>query len=284
MRELISDAIANSTPPLKGDASDPKSDSIGKISRGLVETGRQLVIPGQASIQQEIQRTEREALRLLLNVRVTELQGVREQEKSSSDVSLVSRAEGLEKELEFILRAIGDLDSRIKDAALDYYTLEQLAVQPESSRLEFKATARWNTRTNKHDPRLEIEWMKTVAGFLNTDGGDLLIGVEDDGRVRGVEDDLKLFQTSKHDPADQFQNYLVTKLGSCLGMDVAQSVSVTTGPLNERIVCRIEVRPSPRPMYLSVKDDTDFYVRFGNTTRRLDVQETVAYVLAHWDP
>ena len=31
--------------------------------------------------------------------------------------------------------------------------------------------------------------LKTIAAFLNTEGGDLLIGVDDDRRVLGIEHD-----------------------------------------------------------------------------------------------
>ena len=31
--------------------------------------------------------------------------------------------------------------------------------------------------------------LKTIAAFLNTEGGDLLIGVGDDGAVTGIEQD-----------------------------------------------------------------------------------------------
>ena len=63
---------------------------------------------------------------------------------------------------------------------------EELIARDESFEVEFKSTARWNLREGCKDKRMEDAVVKTIAGFLNTDGGTLLIGVGDDGRVIGL--------------------------------------------------------------------------------------------------
>ena len=52
---------------------------------------------------------------------------------------------------------------------------EQLSAG-ETDRVEFKATARINLHTGQKDVRMEQVIAKTVCGFLNADGGTLLIG------------------------------------------------------------------------------------------------------------
>ena len=42
-----------------------------------------------------------------------------------------------------------------------------------------KSTLRTNLHTNSRDPRMEQSVLKTIAGFLNTNGGVLTIGVTD---------------------------------------------------------------------------------------------------------
>ena len=60
----------------------------------------------------------------------------------------------------------------------------------ESKTLEFKSTLRWNTKEDRKDDKvITHSALKTVAAFLNTDGGDLLIGVRDDGSIIGIERD-----------------------------------------------------------------------------------------------
>lgn len=49
----------------------------------------------------------------------------------------------------------------------------------ESDRVEFKETARWNVREEKKDARMEQVVAKTIAAFLNSAGGTLVIGVDE---------------------------------------------------------------------------------------------------------
>jgi type I restriction enzyme, R subunit len=61
-----------------------------------------------------------------------------------------------------------------------------LLASDETYEVEFKSTARWNLRDTCKDQRMEDAVVKTVAGFLNTDGGTLFIGVDDQGRLIGL--------------------------------------------------------------------------------------------------
>ena len=59
----------------------------------------------------------------------------------------------------------------------------------ESEAVEFKSTLRTNLHTGNKDPRMELAVLKTLAGFLNTNGGTLVIGVSDDGNPVGIQAD-----------------------------------------------------------------------------------------------
>jgi hypothetical protein len=59
----------------------------------------------------------------------------------------------------------------------------------ESESVEFKATLRRNLLTGQVDDKIHMAVLKTIAAFLNTEGGTLLIGVADDGSIRGLSDD-----------------------------------------------------------------------------------------------
>ena len=61
----------------------------------------------------------------------------------------------------------------------------QLIAGGESKLVEFKQTARVNVHTNKRDPVIEQMVVKTVAGFMHAEGGTLLVGVTDTGKVSG---------------------------------------------------------------------------------------------------
>ena len=83
--------------------------------------------------------------------------------------------------------------------------LAELIEQGESEALEFKATARYDLETNSANRELVRGPVKTVAAYLNTDGGTLLIGITDDKSVIGLSNDLS---TLKRGDADEFERFL----------------------------------------------------------------------------
>lgn len=165
-------------------------------------------------------------------------------------------------------------------------TVEELIRRGESDRLEFKASARWNLHTRARDERIEQVIAKTVGGFLATDGGTLLIGVADDGTVVGLAADFRVVKSP--DP-DRFELWLRDLLTQTLGQNAAAlptidftAVQVEGDPT---YVCRVACPASPRPVYVrSVKGQAgrDLWVRTGNSTRQLGVDEAVDYVMHRW--
>jgi predicted HTH transcriptional regulator len=121
--------------------------------------------------------------------------------------------------------------------------------------------------------------LKTLAGFMNLDGGTLLIGVADDGRIVGLEQDYK---TLKKCDRDGFGQALMTSIATNLGGDVSYTVQMVFRSVENKDVCRVIVSPAPRPVYLEVGNSLKFYVRMGVTTRELNVQEAVNYISKQW--
>lgn len=71
------------------------------------------------------------------------------------------------------------------DSSLEIST-RQLIAQGENSPVEFKSTLRRNLVTGNDDVKIEGAVLKTIAAFLNTDGGTLLVGISDDRRIMGL--------------------------------------------------------------------------------------------------
>lgn len=157
----------------------------------------------------------------------------------------------------------------------------------ESDRVEFKETARWNVRENRKDPRMEIAIAKSVAAFLNSRGGTLVIGADDTGAAIGLERDLTTLRTPDH---DRFELWLRDMLSTALGRtSAAQPRIVFASPGEGRPpVCIVVCRPAPRPVFLTQPKDggstTNLWVRVGNSSRVLGVDEAIEYVARHWRP
>jgi type I restriction enzyme R subunit len=155
-------------------------------------------------------------------------------------------------------------------------TVEELLANDEDFAVEFKSTARWDMVEAKPNKAMEDAVVKTVAGFLNSDGGTLLIGVDNAGVVLGLELD---YARVKPQNGDGFVNWLTTHLINALGHTPVTRVIVHDG--NE--ICRIDVAGAAAPVFAKTsKNPQVFYVRFNNSTRALPENEIEAYIAARW--
>lgn len=163
-------------------------------------------------------------------------------------------------------------------AALDS-DLQTLIAQGESADLEFKSSFRWDVRENKLNRVLEGVILKTLAGYMNGQGGTLLIGVADDGAILGLENDYK---TLKKQDRDGFEQAIMTAIATKLGGDACHSVQIVFHAVDAKDVCRVMVAPMQRPVYVKDGDTPKLYVRTGALTRELNVQEAIDYTSTRW--
>lgn len=157
--------------------------------------------------------------------------------------------------------------------------LRTLIAQGEGADLEFKSTFRWDLRENKVNRALEGVILKTLAGYMNGNGGTLLIGVADDGSILGLENDYK---TLKKQDRDGFEQALMTAVATKLGADACSSVHIVFHSIDNKEVCRVIAVPMTRPVYVKDGDNPRLYVRTGALTRELNVQEAIDYTASRW--
>ena len=157
--------------------------------------------------------------------------------------------------------------------------LEALIKQGEDPHLEFKSSLRWDIAENRVNRGLEGVVMKTLAGFMNGQGGTLLIGVADDGALLGLDKD---YQTLKKPGRDGFEQLLMSMIASNLGADICQFVRVMFHDLEGHDICRLIVLPATRPVFMQQGNSPKLYLRTGGGTRELNVQEAMDYMKARW--
>lgn len=157
--------------------------------------------------------------------------------------------------------------------------LDTLIARGESANLEFKSSFRWDVRENKLNRALEGVVLKTLAGYMNGNGGTLLIGVADDGSVLGLDHD---YQTLKKHDRDGFEQALMTAVAVKLGGDACHSVQIVFHSVQHKEVCRVMVAAMRRPVYVKDGDGPKLYVRTGALTRELNVQEAIDYTTSRW--
>jgi hypothetical protein len=159
-------------------------------------------------------------------------------------------------------------------------SIEQLIEAGESEELEFKQTLRWSVDESVVNKKLEEVVAKTVAAFGNSQGGTLLIGVDDAGGIRGLGPDLESLGGADR---DKFELHLRSVLNKSLGGSfVATRVQVRFPVVNGLEICRVDVEPSSKPIVIEVTEKAGpaqrFYVRSGNRSEPLSLVEMNTYV------
>jgi type I restriction enzyme R subunit len=176
-------------------------------------------------------------------------------------------------------RSFGDA---VKNFLFDQYlrahrNAEELIKRGESKTLEFKSTLRWSLKEDRKDDKAVTHAvLKTVAAFLNTEGGDLLIGVADDGTIVGIERD-------QLETDDKFMRHLAQAVRNGLGDRAGTCIDPKTQIVDGKTVCVVSCQRSPEPVFLKWKgvesvETGDFFVRSGPGTVSLSVADTEQYI------
>jgi Putative DNA-binding domain len=218
---------------------------------------------------------------------------IRERARLQAELdALVAHLYGLsEEEFAYVLTTFPLGDSSVKDAAMAAYKVlapksaDQetliLIAEGENSSLEFKSSARWDFKEGKASKVMEQVVLKTVAGFLNVEsGGTLLIGVNDEGKMVGLENDYRTM--GKKPNRDGYENWLTALLLSEFGKDISPLIRITFHVVDSNEICRVGLKSSHRPIFIKDGNNEHLYIRTGNSTRLLTSREAVEYCKQRW--
>jgi hypothetical protein len=113
-----------------------------------------------------------------------------------------------------------------------------------------------------------------------------VVGVNDDGDLVGLVND---FTVVKSPDPDRFELWLRDFLTTTLGQTPAGQAVIDFTPVTvdgaDSYVCRVTCPASPRPVFLRPGKGgamPELWVRIGNSTRQLKVDEAVDYVMHRW--
>ena len=159
--------------------------------------------------------------------------------------------------------------------------VRSLLAAGESAVVEFKSTARCNLHTGASDPAVAWAVIKTIAAFMNTHGGTLLVGVDDHGCPVGIERDYPLV---KGRDRDGWELWLTAVVKTALGAIAATDLLVRFCTIDDRTVARIDVRPGVRPVFATRKDGPRevFFARLNNSTEEMSGPALLDYRQKHW--
>lgn len=162
----------------------------------------------------------------------------------------------------------GELEEELATAEFD---LSKVVTNGESEAVEFKSTLRTNLHTGSKDPRMELAVLKTLAGFLNTNGGTLVVGVSDDGSPVGI-------QVDEFENEDKMNLHLVNIVKSRMGIPAMTTLHVHFDDHDDCRVMVVKCRKAPTPVFVKDGDTERFYIRTGPSTTELIPSQTQDYI------
>jgi tetrahydromethanopterin S-methyltransferase subunit G len=154
----------------------------------------------------------------------------------------------------------------------------QLEIGNESETLEYKSSFKYDYKTKQSNPLLSKAVVQSILGFLNKDDGTLVIGVSDDKEILGIENDLKLFNNSW----DKYQLGIQDAIRDYTDTPLSDFVKVKQVEKDDKILCKIMIKRSPKPVFYTDGNKQDLYIRDGNRTQKLSTKQALEYVNSHW--
>ena len=190
---------------------------------------------------------------------------------------LAERRKNIADAINNFLNELKSVESNGKGKLQDIYNL---ILGGESETVEFKSSIRWDYKQSQVNKALTEVIVKTVAAFLNTRGGTLIIGLADDGTVLGLQNDYDSIPKKNR---DGFELHLQQILTNKIGLDRYQlNVKAAFHDIDDNDICSVHVEPSHKPVYIEDGNQSLIYIRVGNSTKALNTKEAISYIQEHW--
>ncbi len=149
----------------------------------------------------------------------------------------------------------------------------------ENHTVEFKSSLRWDADRNGANKLLEHAVAKGISAFMNSKGGTLLIGVDDDGQILGIENDYKIV---KNNNRDGMRLQLTQVINQYLGKQFNQYTNIEIFKLADKDVCAVDVQSSDMPVFLKDGNKDEFYIRASASSQPMSIREANEYIKTHW--
>lgn len=187
---------------------------------------------------------------------------------------LIARRKLLSDEMNKFLEGITKTEESITAVSI-----EDIINKGESNELEFKSSLRWNYINESIDKKIETVILKSISAFSNGEGGTLIIGVNDEGEILGLQRDYVSLDGTK----DEFELHLRHLINQSFGINFATSaLTIKFIQVTDKEICQIDIAKGNKPLYLKVSDNNQsmdkFYVRSGNSSQEIGVKEVSEYI------
>ncbi len=158
--------------------------------------------------------------------------------------------------------------------------LKKLISGGESKKLEFKSSLRLNIRKKEHDKKMGFEVLKSIAAFLNTEGGMLLIGINDSGDILGIDHDG--FSNN-----DKFLLHLSNLISERMKPINPRYYTMEIIEIDEKRICQVLCEENDVPIWTNIgtikNPEWTFFIRTGPSSKKLHIPDAMAYISTNFD-
>jgi predicted HTH transcriptional regulator len=123
---------------------------------------------------------------------------------------------------------------------------------------------------------MEMAVLKTLAAFLNTGGGTLVIGVHDDGTPLGIGADGFASE-------DKMSLHLVNIVKERINPQALTAMHMHFEDHDGERMMIVRCQKSPAPVFMKDGEHERFYVRTGPSTTELKASQTLDYIKQRFD-
>jgi len=158
-------------------------------------------------------------------------------------------------------------------------SVKELLDKDESSNIEFKSSMCWDYAAGKKSDIPELAIAKAVSCLMNSEGGWILVGIDDNKNVLGLEKDFQVIRKPNKDGFQLQFNGIIKKF---VGVINRQYLEMYFEDKDGKTIAIVKVLKSPHPVYLKNEGKTSFYIRLGNECQPLDIDTANEYVSKHF--
>lgn len=182
----------------------------------------------------------------------------------------------------------------------DSVSLKELIDKGEGHFSEFKTSALWSQNLTKEEIRTsnskevreygtstsKIIVAKSLASFLNSDGGDLIIGVKEN-KAGGTDEIIGInseFKKLKDQCVDGYRRMILDRVikpyfPEEIFNHINNYLQINFETTYEKVICNIHVHKSDTKVFLNVNNRDLFFVRVDASTRELIGKSIVDYCM-----
>ncbi|MBF0931900.1 MAG: putative DNA binding domain-containing protein, partial [candidate division SR1 bacterium] len=202
-----------------------------------------------------------------------------EQNAIPSNFGELNYEDFLQERRVLMLQIIKNYFNHLKDPHTSITPLpikDQIAIG-ENNTTEFKSSYRRDVRQQQLNDSLKFQIIKTIAAFLNSEGGKLYVGVADDGTIPGIENDINAFPKGLDGLLLDIDNLTKTHFSTAYALIKAKVENIE----NKQILI-FDVKASKQPVYFTYQGKEEFYIRKTAGSLSLTIGEANNYIRDHF--